>query len=283
MHILVTGGRGQLGCSIKKISYDYAHKFFFTDLPEMDITNYDSVNNFVIEKKIDVVINCASYTAVEKAEKEVELAEKINRLGTEIIAQVVFVNKIKLVHLSTDYVFKGEHPFPLKETDQPSPLNVYGKTKFNSEIVVQKSGCDAVIIRTSWLYSEFGNNFLKTMLRLGKERESLTVVYDQVGSPTYATDLAIAIMKVIEKGIQGCEIYHFSNEGVVSWYDFAKEIFDQTNNQISVIPIDSQHFSTNVKRPAYSVMAKDKIKKIGVIVPYWKDSLKKCLNIIESI
>lgn len=281
MNILVTGGNGQLGNSIKKISVQYSeHKFIFTDVPEVDITDLNLLRNLVKKESIGAIINCAAFTAVDKAESCEELAGKINIDGPKNLAIAAHEVGAKLIHISTDYVFGGKSSLPLKETDETNPIGVYGRTKRQGEIEVEKTGCDAIIIRTAWLYSEYGNNFVKTMLRLGKERESLNVVYDQIGTPTYATDLAYAIMTLLNKGIKGFDTYHFSNEGVISWFDFTKAIFEIADYKTEVGAIESYEYPTAAERPAYSVLNKKKIKEAGVNVPYWKDSLKECMNIL---
>lgn len=279
MNILVTGGNGQLGNSIKKISSDYPqHTFFFTDVPEVDITNLELLDRLMEEKSVDAIINCAAYTAVDKAESDVVLAESINVAGPKNLAEAAKKRGAKLIHVSTDYVFNGTANEPLKEEAQTDPIGVYGRTKLAGEQAVKDSGCDALVIRTAWLYSEFGNNFVKTMLRLGREREQLGVVFDQVGTPTYAPDLAVAIMTLLDKGFTGFDLYHFSNEGVISWYDFTKAIFRLENINITLNPIESCEYPTPAKRPAYSVLNKKKIKAAGVSVPYWEDSLRVCLK-----
>lgn len=281
MNILVTGGNGQLGNSIQKISAKYPeHKFIFTDVPEVDITDLNLLRNLVKKESIGAIINCAAFTAVDKAESCEELAGKINIDGPKNLAIAAHEVGAKLVHISTDYVFGGKNCLPLKESDETAPIGVYGKTKRQGEIEVEKSGCDAIVIRTAWLYSEYGNNFVKTMLRLGKERESLNVVYDQIGTPTYATDLAYAIMTLLNKGIKGFETYHFSNEGVISWFDFTKAIFEIAGYNTKVGAIESFEYPTAAERPAYSVLNKRKIREAGVSVPYWKDSLKECMSIL---
>lgn len=281
MNILVTGGNGQLGNSIQKISAKYPeHKFIFTDVPEVDITDLNLLRNLVKKESIGAIINCAAFTAVDKAESCEELAGKINIDGPKNLAIAAHEVGAKLVHISTDYVFGGKNCLPLKESDETAPIGVYGKTKRQGEIEVEKSGCDAIVIRTAWLYSEYGNNFVKTMLRLGKERENLNVVYDQIGTPTYATDLAYAIMTLLNKGIKGFETYHFSNEGVISWFDFTKAIFEIAGYNTKVGAIESFEYPTAAERPAYSVLNKRKIREAGVSVPYWKDSLKECMSIL---
>lgn len=282
MNVLVTGANGQLGRSIQKISAEQPqHVFFFTDVPELDITDYEQIDTFVKKNSIGALVNSAAYTAVDKAETEKELADRINHLGTKVLGEVARDNGIPLVHISTDYVFCGEGCHPLKETDPTDPSGVYGSTKLLGEKALESVGCDVAIIRTAWLYSEFGGNFVKTMMRLSAERDEINVVYDQVGSPTYATDLARAMMVVLNAGIRGFNLYHFSNEGVISWYDFTKAIFEETGAKTKVNPIESDKYPSPTKRPAYSVLAKDKIKSMGVKVPYWKDSLKECLKFLK--
>ncbi|MCC8088883.1 MAG: dTDP-4-dehydrorhamnose reductase [Rikenellaceae bacterium] len=283
MNILVTGAKGQLGCCFRKLSSDYPeHKFILTDMPEADITDAVCIENFIKENNAEAIVNCAAYTAVDKAETDIELCGKINIEGPRTLASLAVKYKISLVHISTDYVFDGGNCRPLHENDPTGPSSVYGRTKLDGEIAVKESGCDAAIIRTAWLYSEFGNNFVKTMLRLSKERDSLSVVYDQVGTPTYAVDLAEAIVILLGKGINGCEIYHYSNEGVTSWFDFSRKIFELENLNIKVCPVESDQYPTPAKRPAYSVLSKNKIKTQGIDVPYWEESLKECLKSIKS-
>ncbi len=281
MNILVTGANGQLGSSIRKISGNYKNNnFLFTDMPEVDITNVDLLRDLVKKNNINAIINCAAFTAVDKAESCNDLAAKINVDGPKNLATVAKEVGAKLVHISTDYVFGGKSCLPLKETDKPAPIGVYGRTKRMGEAEVEMSGCDAIVIRTAWLYSEFGANYVKTMLRLGREKDHLNVVFDQVGTPTYATDLAVAIMTLLEKGFSGYELYHFSNEGVISWFDFTKAIFEIAGIKTPVGAIESYEYPTAAERPAYSVLNKRKIKDAGVEVPYWRDSLKKCLDIL---
>ena len=283
MNILVTGANGQLGNSVRKIASNYTqHHFLYTDMPEVDITNLPLLEDLVKRENIGAIINCAAFTAVDKAESSEELAAKINVDGPKNLAIAAKNVGAKLVHISTDYVFDGKSCLPLKETDPTQPIGVYGKTKRQGEIEVEKTGCDAIVIRTAWLYSEYGNNFVKTMLSLGKERESLNVVYDQVGTPTFATDLAYAIMTLLEKGFKGFNTYHFSNEGVISWFDFTKAIFEIAGLQTKVNAIESFEYPTAAERPAYSVLNKRKIKAEGVNVPYWKDSLVQCIKLLES-
>lgn len=283
MNILITGANGQLGNSMRKIAGNYPqHTFIYTDMPEVDITNLPLLEGLVKKENIGAIINCAAFTAVDKAESCEELAAKINVDGAKNLAIAAKSVGAKLIHISTDYVFDGKSSLPLKETDATQPIGVYGRTKRQGEIEVEKTGCDAIVIRTAWLYSEYGNNFVKTMLRLGKERESLNVVYDQIGTPTYATDLAIAIMTLLEKGFKGFDTYHFSNEGVISWFDFTKTIFEIAGLNTKVNAIESFEYPTAAERPAYSVLNKRKIKTAGVHVPYWKDSLKTCIALLEQ-
>ena len=281
MNILITGANGQLGNSIRKITAKYpSYHFLFTDVPEVDITDIALLEELIRTNNIQAIINCAAYTAVDKAETDIELAQKINVEGPRNLATAAKNANIKLIHVSTDYVFNGKNNLPLKETDPTDPIGVYGKTKLDGETAVKESGCDALVIRTAWLYSEFGGNFVKTMLRLGKEREVLSVVYDQVGTPTYATDLAVAILDLLQKGFSGYTLYHYSNEGVISWYDFAKAIFDLSGIHVKLNAIESSEYPTPSKRPAYSVLSKKKIQETGVKVPYWRDSLIECLKIL---
>jgi len=283
MNILVTGAEGQLGRSFQKISQNHSeHNFLYTDLPETDITNKKALNTLVKKHTIDVIINCAAYTAVDKAETEKEIAYHINGYGPRILAEVAKENNLKIIHISTDYVFDGNSTSPIKESYPTSPKGVYGQSKLEGELEIASAACDAVIIRTAWLYSEFGNNFVKTMLRLGKEKDTLSVVYDQVGTPTYATDLALAVMQIIDNCINGYHLYHYSNEGVLSWYDFAYEIFALSGVKVHVNPIESDQYPTPAKRPAYSVLSKEKIKSIGIKVHYWKESLAQCLSILNQ-
>lgn len=282
MNILVTGANGQLGNSIRKISASYPNNYFFTDMPEVDITNLALLENLMKEMQIDAIINCAAYTAVDKAEDDVALATKINVDGPRNLAIAAKNANAKLVHVSTDYVFGGKAYLPLKESDPTAPIGVYGRTKLAGEEAVKEVGCDAVVVRTAWLYSEFGGNFVKTMLRLGRERSELGVVYDQVGTPTYATDLAVALMELLTKGFSGFSLYHYSNEGVISWYDFAKTIFDLSGINIKLNALESSEYPSKAERPAYSVLNKKKIREAGIKVPYWRDSLVECLRLLNA-
>jgi len=285
MKILVTGAYGQLGNEINCLTSKYpALQFLFTDVDSLDITSESALEIWFQNNKPDYVVNCAAYTAVDKAETDTETAEKVNALAPSLLGK--FSNEIgaKLIHISTDYVFDGESFTPYSESDKVNPKSIYGETKLQGEQNCIKENHETVIIRTSWLYSTFGNNFVKTMLRLGNERGRLNVVYDQVGTPTYAADLAKTILDIIEltekdstKFVPG--IYHFSNEGVASWYDFAKAIFEISKLECAVSPVRSVEFPTPAKRPNYSVLDKAKIKNtFGITIPYWRESLMNCIQ-----
>jgi dTDP-4-dehydrorhamnose reductase len=281
-NILVTGGNGQLGSELKEIASNYQdYNFLFTDVKDLDITNHAAVNEFVEMNKINVIINCAAYTAVDKAEEQGDLAKAINHLAVANFAKIAKDNHIKLIHISTDYVFDGTNYKPYVESDTPNPQSVYGQTKLDGELALQRiNPANAIIIRTSWVYSKFGNNFVKTMLRLGKERDELNVVADQIGTPTHAADLAKAILTSIPQiNNETVEVYHYSNEGVCSWYDFAKAIFELYKISINLGPIESTQYPTPAERPYYSVLNKKKIKDTYQIeIPFWKDSLIGCLK-----
>ena len=283
-NILVTGSKGQLGSELKDLQQNYANNnFYFTDSQDLDITNHFLVEKYILENKITVIINCAAYTAVDKAESEYEINDAINHLAVKNFAEIAKKNTIKLVHISTDYVFDGTSFTPYIESDKTNPQSVYGKTKLDGEeAMLQINPENSVIIRTSWVYSSYGNNFVKTMLRLGTERDELGVIFDQIGTPTYAKDLAKAILEIIPKiDTNNVEVYHFSNEGVCSWYDFAKAIFEINKIDVKVNPIETSQYPTPAKRPSYSLLNKSKIKnKFNLEVPYWRDSLIKCLELI---
>lgn len=286
-NILVTGANGQLGSEIKELSLNYeGFNFFFEDSKGLDITNATFVDEYIKKNNINGVINCAGYTAVDKAEEALEEAEKINVFGVENLVKSIKNRGGKLMHISTDYVFNGESFLPYKEEDSIAPLGVYGSTKRRGEEIVESSSIEAIVIRTSWVYSAYGNNFVKTMMRLGKEKESLNVVYDQIGTPTYARDLAKVCLQLItldRKIDRDSKIYHFSNEGVTSWYDFAKAIMEFSNLPCAINPIESKEYKTLAKRPHYSVLNKQKIKNDFTIeVPYWRDSLKECIMKIKQ-
>lgn len=281
--ILITGSKGQLGNEMRVISARYpAYSFVFTDVDELDITNSDALRLFFAEERPDFVVNCAAYTAVDKAEDDVEMCYKINRNAVRNLGAVTGSVNAKIIHVSTDYVFDGTSHIPYTEDMPVSPATVYGKSKLAGEQTLMDVCPQSVVIRTSWLYSSFGNNFVKTMMKLGNERETLGVIYDQVGSPTYAADLAMAIMKVIDAENFVPGIYHFSDEGVCSWYDFTKAIHAIAGiTTCDVKPIESKEYKVRTPRPHYSVLNKAKIKSTyGIEIPYWKDSLKKCINLL---
>ncbi len=282
--VLVTGKNGQLGQSIEALIQNYPQSdFTFVDRTALDLANSESIECYFNNKTFDVIINCAAYTAVDSAESEPDLANQINHLAVKQLAEIAKQQGAVLIHISTDYVFDGTNHKPYIETDPANPQNVYGHTKLEGEQAMQTINPKGAIIRTSWVYSEFGNNFVKTMLRLGQERDSLNVIFDQIGSPTYATDLAKACLAVIARSNSDVAIYHYSNEGVCSWYDFAKAIFEQSDVECAVNPIETKDYPTPAKRPHYSLMNKAKIKQIfGIEIPYWKDSLKVCLQKLQE-
>jgi len=283
-NILVTGSNGQLGSEMRVISGAYPDfKFIFTDVQELDITDSDAVTKFFSKNQPDFIVNCAAYTAVDKAEDDIELCYKINRDAVKILGLAADNCGAKIIHVSTDYVFDGKSYLPYTEEMPVCPATVYGKSKLAGEEELRSVCANSVVVRTSWLYSTFGNNFVKTMIRLGNDRDHLPVVFDQVGTPTYAADLAHAIMQIVTSSVFVPGIYHFSNEGVCSWYDFTKEIHTQAEICCNVQPIESKDFPTKTPRPHYSVLNKAKIKSAyGIEIPYWKDSLKKCIEILVS-
>ncbi len=288
MRILVTGANGQLGSEIKELAENYKDfSFFFKDLPELDICNSDQLEVFFMDNKINTVINCAAYTAVDKAEEESIIAKKVNSEGVLNIVNALNRVNGKLIHISTDYVFDGDHFLPYKESDPVSPAGVYGETKRLGELAVINSDIDAIVVRTSWLYSSYGNNFVKTMLRLGSEKENLGVIFDQAGTPTYARDLAKTCLEILSESTsvninKNGNLYHYSNEGVTSWYDFAISIMELGRVNCKVKPIQTKDYSTLAKRPQYSVLNKSKIKiDFKLEIPYWRDSLKDCIEKIK--
>jgi dTDP-4-dehydrorhamnose reductase len=280
--ILVTGANGQLGNELKRIAHRYPDfHFTWTDVSELDITSPEAVHEFLKVHPQNLIINCAAYTAVDKAEAESDKAFLVNSTAVKILAEEAQKTKTGFLHISTDFVFEGNKSTPYKEDDSVNPLSVYGKSKLEGEVHALKAG---IVIRTSWLYSVFGNNFLKTILRLGKERKELGIVFDQTGTPTLAADLASAVMAVASDlrafpAFPKNEIYHFSNEGVCSWYDFAKEIIQQAGFDCTVNPIETSGYPTPARRPAYSVLNKKKIKdRFSLTIPHWKDSLHACMK-----
>lgn len=282
INILVTGSNGQLGSELQRLADDFPEfRFTFTDIAELDLTNEEKVKAWFDANEPDVCLNCAAYTAVDKAEEERELAMLVNKTAVAILAKQCTRLNTLLVHVSTDYVFDGKNFKPYTEEDQTAPISYYGLTKLQGEIAVKDFATRYLIIRTSWLYSAFGNNFVKTMIRLGKERDSLGVVFDQIGTPTYAGDLAKAMLVATEqlsdKEIK--EVFHYSNEGVISWYDFAVAIMEEAHLSCEVRAIESKDFPTKTNRPFYSVLNKSKIKsQLHIEVPYWRTSLKKMIE-----
>ena len=279
--ILVTGSNGQLGCEMRRLGAVSPNEYFFTDIAELDITDKAAVAAFVAEHGIEIIVNCAAYTDVDRAEEDEPSAERINSDAVRNLAEAMKAVDGTLFHISTDYVFGLDGNVPRTEDMPLDPLGAYGRTKLHGEQAIAASGCKHIIVRTAWLYSEHGHNFLKTMLRLTAERESLNVVFDQTGTPTYAGDLALALFSVIEGGTyEGNEgIYHFSNEGVCSWYDFAREIATATGRDCKIVPCHSSEFPSKVARPPYSVLDKTKIKTtFGIEIPHWRDSMIYCLR-----
>lgn len=288
MNILVTGANGQLGNEMRIVAKNSADNYIFTDVAELDITNAEAVEKMVMDNDVKIIVNCAAYTNVDKAEDDSEFAEILNAKAAENLAVAMKKNDGLLVHVSTDYVFGGtKNNTPCKEDEPANPTGVYGVTKLHGEQAIIASGCRHIIIRTAWLYSEFGKNFLKTMLNLTATKPQLKVVFDQVGTPTYAYDLALAIFDIVEnrkyEGNDG--VYHYSNEGVCSWFDFTKMIAEYAGNtQCDIQPCHSDEFPSKVVRPSYSVLDKTKIKAtFGTVVPYWTDSLKVCMNNLKNM
>ena len=283
-NILITGANGQLGNEMRVLSAENPeYTYFFTDVAELDICNEQAVLDFVKANNIHVIVNCAAYTAVDNAEDNVELCTKLNADAVGYLAKAAEANGAEFIQISTDYVFDGTAHIPYQETEPTCPNSVYGKTKLAGEQNALSLCSRSMVIRTAWLYSTFGNNFVKTMIRLGKERDTLGVIFDQVGTPTYARDLARAIFAAIRQGVVP-GVYHFSNEGVCSWYDFTKAIHRLAGiNTCSVKPLHTSEYPTKAKRPHYSVLDKTKIKEIYHIeIPYWMDSLQSCIAELEA-
>ena len=284
--ILVTGANGQLGMEMRILGAVAPNEYIFTDVEELDITDKKAVEDFVCQNNIQIIVNCAAYTNVDRAEEDEATAERINAEAVRNLAEAAKMVDGTLFHISTDYVFGGEGNTPRTEDMPLDPQGAYGRTKLYGEQAIAEVGCKAIIIRTAWLYSEFGKNFLLTMLRLTKEKPTINVVFDQVGTPTYAGDLALTIFSIIEgdmyAGNEG--VYHFSNEGVCSWYDFAQEIATAMGHkECKISPCHSDEFPSKVKRPAYSVLDKSKIKRtFGVEIPHWRESMYYCLKRIVA-
>lgn len=288
MNILVTGANGQLGTEIRNLSAGTGHHYIFTDISQMpgvetvylDITNIDAVRIICSSEDVDVIVNCAAYTNVEKAESDIAFADLLNHSAAANLATVACERKATLIHISTDYIFDGEGNVPYRETDVPSPLGVYGITKFAGERSVMNSGCKYLIFRTSWLYSPYGKNFVKTMARLTATNDTVKVVFDQTGSPTYAADLAGLIVKVISDGLlDRTGVYHFADEGCISWYDLAVAVNRLCGHGCRVLPCHTDEYPAKVRRPKYSVLDKTLVKEtFGITVPYWYDSLEECIR-----
>lgn len=279
--ILVTGSNGQLGSELRVLSEAYDAYFVFTDIQDLDITDKVAVQDFLVRQEITVIFNCAAYTAVDKAEEDFVTADKVNHVAVRYLAESAKLLGIKMIHVSTDYVFDGQSFLPYQEGDKTDPKSVYGMTKRAAEdAMVGLQIPNSVILRTSWVYSTFGNNFVKTMRRLGAEKDQINVISDQIGSPTYARDLAQCMLEILPKiSNLETEIYHFSNEGVSSWYDFAVAIMEISGLTCTVNPIPSSQYPTPAQRPFYSVLNKSKIKShFGVEIPHWRNSLKNCIS-----
>ncbi len=281
MKILVTGSNGQLGNEMRVLAQSYPnHTYFFTDVEDLDITNRAAVADFITANAIDLIVNCAAYTNVDKAEEDEATAMRINAEALSVLGS----QGIRVIHISTDYVFSGEEHKPCRESDHTAPRTVYGHTKYEGEKRLLAVCPEAIILRTAWLYSSFGNNFVKTMIRLGKERKELGVVFDQIGTPTYAADLAQAIFTVIQTPVWRPGIYHFTNEGVCSWYDFTKTIHHLYGDiNCKVTPILSEEYAYKTPRPFYSVLDKTKFKKtFNVSIPYWVEALERCIKVLKQ-
>ena len=292
MNVLVTGANGQLGTELRNASAGCGHHFIFTDISQMpgvetvnlDITNIDAVRIICASEDVDVIVNCAAYTDVEKAESDISFADLLNHTAAANLATVACERKATLIHISTDYVFDGEGNVPYRESDVPSPLGAYGVTKFAGERSVMNSGCNYLIFRTAWLYSPYGRNFVKTMARLTGANDTVKVVFDQVGTPTYAADLAALVVKIITRGMLDRKgIYHFTDEGCISWYDLAVAVNKLCGHGCKVVPCHTDEFPTKARRPKYSVLDKTLVKQtFGVDIPYWYDSLEECIKRMEG-
>lgn len=281
MTILVTGGDGQLGSALRLASAESSHRYIFTDVNELDITSAEAVEAFVLRNEIDAIINCAAYTAVDRAESDEATADEINHKAVATLAAACARHNATLIHISTDYIFSGEATAPINEGAAAAPINAYGRTKWAGEVAIAESGCRAIVLRTSWLYSEFGSNFCKTMRALTSTRPEIKVVADQFGTPTYAGDLAEAIVTIVEGEMDGrLGTYNYSNEGTCSWYDFAVEIARLSgNNECKINPCTTADYPTAAARPRYSVLDKSKIKAtFGIDVPEWQESLAQCIK-----
>jgi len=282
--ILITGSHGQLGNEMQQAAIRFpAFNFLYTDVEDLDICDKAALSDFVKANKVNIIVNCAAYTAVDKAEDDVALCYKINSDAVRNIGEVASENNLKVVHVSTDYVFDGTNYLPYNEDQPVCPATVYGKSKLAGEQALMETCKQAVILRTAWLYSSFGNNFVKTMMKLGTDRDSLNVIFDQVGTPTYAADLANTILKVLSHETFVPGIYHFSDEGVCSWYDFTKSIHRIAGITCNVQPIETKDYPARTPRPHYSVLNKAKIKSTyGMVIPHWEESLVRCIDILKQ-
>lgn len=281
----MTGGKGQLALCIKDLTSKLVeYSFVYVDYDELDITNSDEVNSFFSQRKVDYCINCAAYTAVDKAENEPNMAKLVNDIGPKYLAEACKKNNTILIQVSTDFVFDGNQCIPYKESDKPNPISVYGQTKLDGEIAVSSILKDYFIIRTSWLYSEYGNNYLKTMLRLSSEKEELSIISDQIGAPTYAGDLAEFFVKIITENNNNYGLYHYSNLGLASWYDFTKAIFEVSGFNFKVNSIKTEDYKQDAVRPRFSILDKSKTQKMFKLeIPYWRESLKKAILRLENL
>lgn len=292
MNILVTGANGQLGLEIRGVAAGSRNRYIFSDVTSfpgvetlhLDITNPDAVRIVCESERVDVIVNCAAYTNVDKAEDEPAMAELLNGTAVGNLAAVAAERGATLIHISTDYVFQGDRTLPCREDWPTFPLGVYGSTKLSGEKAIEKSGCRCILFRTAWLYSPFGKNFVKTMRQLTAERDSLKVVFDQVGTPTYARDLAELIVKIVDDDLLNHNgIYHYSNEGSISWFDFAQAICELSGNTCDIQPCHTEEFPSKARRPRFSVLDKTKVKEtFGIRVPYWRNSLLDCIHRIEN-
>jgi len=282
--ILITGSHGQLGNEMQQAATRFpAFRFIYTDVEDLDICDKAALDAFVKANAVNVIVNCAAYTAVDKAEDDVELCYKINAEAVRNIGEVAHQNGLKVVHVSTDYVFDGTNYVPYSEDQAVSPNTVYGKSKLAGEQALMETCEQAVILRTAWLYSSFGNNFVKTMIKLGTERDSLNVIFDQIGTPTYAADLGDTILKILSHETFTPGMYHFSDEGVCSWYDFTKTIHRIAGITCDVRPIETKDYPARTPRPHYSVLNKAKIKATyGITIPHWEESLERCMKILQA-
>ena len=284
MRVLVTGGNGQLGCSLRRVAMGAADRYIFTDVAELDITNSEAVRCYVAENEVDVIVNCAAYTDVERAEEDEARAHLLNATAVGYLAEAARECDALLIHISTDYVFMGGCCSLLTEESFPQPINAYGRTKLAGEEAVKASGCHHIILRTAWLYSEYGRNFVKTMMRLTLERDEVRVVSDQLGTPTYAVDLARAIVAIISERNFREGTYHYTNLGECSWWQFAEEIARLAgHNECSVKPCTTAEYPTKARRPMSAVLDKTKfLKTFGIEIPEWRESLKKCINELQA-